>query len=178
MSSDILVLVQLNDRIQKFLPTICTVNIAGPKQYSFTITELIEAEQRMETGTPEMTVVCLSLLLAMNRALRTVHVQNDSLMQCFAHRFLNPLTIDIGQVSEILLLSQYLSFKTSHRVGAGSLLAFVLLSGYGSHDGINGLLVGVIYIFITRKSAVYRLTQESGHIMLDITTCAFIDKNR
>jgi len=52
-----LVLIPLNDRFQNFFPTVSTVNIARPKHRSFTIPELIEAEQRMETGTPEMTVV-------------------------------------------------------------------------------------------------------------------------
>ena len=55
---DIPVLISLHDRVQNLFPTIGTVDVAGSKQYTFTITELIEAEQRMKTGTPEMTIVC------------------------------------------------------------------------------------------------------------------------
>ena len=55
---DILALVPLNDRFQNFLPTISAVDITRAQQDAFTIPELIEAEQRMETGTPAMTVVC------------------------------------------------------------------------------------------------------------------------
>ena len=51
------VLVSLDDRVQNFLPTISAVNITRAQQDAFTIPELIEAEQRMKTGTPEMTVV-------------------------------------------------------------------------------------------------------------------------
>ena len=51
------VLVSLDDRFQNFLPTISAVNITRAQQDAFTIPELIEAEQRMETATPEMAVV-------------------------------------------------------------------------------------------------------------------------
>ena len=51
------VLVSLDDRFQNFLPTISAVNITRAQQDAFTIPELIEAEQRMETGTAEMAVV-------------------------------------------------------------------------------------------------------------------------
>ena len=59
-------------------------------------------------------------------------------MRCFAYRFLNPIAIDRWQAGEILLLRQDICFKTSHRVGAGSLFAFVFFPGDRSHDGING----------------------------------------
>ena len=54
---DILALVPLNDWVQKFFPAVSAVNIAGAEQFAFTITPLVEAEQWMETGTAEMTVV-------------------------------------------------------------------------------------------------------------------------
>ena len=60
MNSDLLilfVLVSLDDRFQNFLPTISAVNITRAQQDAFTIPELIEAEQRMETGTAEIAVV-------------------------------------------------------------------------------------------------------------------------
>ena len=44
---------------------------------TFAIPELAITEQRMKTGAIEMTVVGLSLLITIYRALRTVHVQND-----------------------------------------------------------------------------------------------------
>ena len=55
--SILLILVSLDDRFQNLFPTISTMDITRAKQHSFTIPELIEAEQWMETGTPEMTVV-------------------------------------------------------------------------------------------------------------------------
>ena len=48
------VLISLDDRFQNFLSTISAVNITRAQQDAFTIPELIEAEQGMETGTAEM----------------------------------------------------------------------------------------------------------------------------
>jgi len=53
-----LVLIPVNDRLYQLPPTVGTVNIARPKHRSFTIPELIEAEQRMKTGTSEMAIIC------------------------------------------------------------------------------------------------------------------------
>ena len=55
---DILVLVPVNDWFKQFFPTVGTVNVARPEQHSFTIPKLIEAEQRMKTGTSEMSIIC------------------------------------------------------------------------------------------------------------------------
>tara|TARA_B100001245_G_scaffold211492_1_gene176184 strand:+ start:184 stop:588 length:405 start_codon:yes stop_codon:yes gene_type:complete len=93
--SDILASVPLNNRFQKFFPSVSAMDIAGAEQDTLTITPLVEAKQRMETATPEMTVIGGPFLFAMYRALRTVQVQNDSSMRCLVHCFLNPLAIDL-----------------------------------------------------------------------------------
>ncbi len=56
--SDVFILISFDDWFQNFFPPISTVDITGAKQHSFTIPELIETEQRMETIASEMTVIC------------------------------------------------------------------------------------------------------------------------
>ena len=61
----------------------------------------------------------------MYRAFWTVCVKNDLLMGSYTRRFFNPRAIIIWEVSEILMLRQDICFKTSHRLGTGSLFALV-----------------------------------------------------
>ena len=65
---DIFIFIPFHYRRQKFLPAISDVDFTGAKQHSFTVAELIEAEQRMEAIAAEMTVICPAFLLAVYRA--------------------------------------------------------------------------------------------------------------
>ena len=92
------VLVSLDDRVQNFLPTISAVNITRAQRDAFTIPELIEAEQRMETGTAEMTVVGRPFLCPMYRALRTVQVENDSRVRRDSQGFFGPESYFVSRI--------------------------------------------------------------------------------
>src|ERR1039458_4479400 len=63
---------------QNLMPAIGGMNVAGSKGASFQIAELVEDEQRMVAGAPEVAVVGRVLLIAETRADTGVHVQHDS----------------------------------------------------------------------------------------------------
>ena len=75
---------------------------------------------------------------------------------------------------EILPLGQELRFKTPHRVDAGGLLVGRLFPGNRAQHGINRETLGVIDIFIPRKTAVDGLAQQSRHSMLDVTAATLV----
>jgi hypothetical protein len=62
-------------RLQHFRPAIRAVDIAGTQAAPLQITELVEHEQRVQAPRPEMTIPRRSLLIAVDRVLRAVHVR-------------------------------------------------------------------------------------------------------
>src|SRR5262245_6105513 len=65
-------------RLQHRAPAFGAMSVARPQGAAFQVAELIEYEQRMVTGTAEMAVPGRALLLAMGRALGTIHVEDDA----------------------------------------------------------------------------------------------------
>ena len=107
-------------------------------RYYFTISELIEAEQRMETDTPEITIVSLSLLLAIYRAFELFGSKMICWWGALPIAFWIHVPLLYGKFTEILLLCQYICFKTSYRVGADGLIILAIFPGDRPHDRVNG----------------------------------------
>ena len=88
----------------------------------FAVPELVEAKERMIAHTAEVAVMRRSLLLPIERALGTVHVQDDSLVPGSHHSLVYLSGIQMPQPTQILLADKDLGLKLAHRVGAGCLL--------------------------------------------------------
>jgi len=71
--------VPVHNRGQELPPTVSAGDVALAQPRAFTVTALVEAEQRVLADTPVVAVVLGALLLARYRALRTNQVQEETL---------------------------------------------------------------------------------------------------
>jgi hypothetical protein len=60
------------------------VDVAGPERTPFQVAGLVEDEQRVQALRLEVAVPGGALLIAMNEALGTVHVECDNLRGCLS----------------------------------------------------------------------------------------------
>ena len=68
IEADLPFLLSFHHRLQDIAPTVGTVYVTGTKGAALQVAELVEQEKWVIAGTPEVTVVGRSLLLAMGRA--------------------------------------------------------------------------------------------------------------
>ena len=54
------------------------MGVAGPKETTLQVAELVEQEERVIAGAAEVAIPVSAFLLAVGRALGTVHVENDA----------------------------------------------------------------------------------------------------
>ena len=79
------------------------MDVAWPENCAFTVSELIETEQRVIAHALEMTVVGCFFLIAVHRTLRTVNVQNHPLMDSAGHSSFYPPGIKQGKSLEVIV---------------------------------------------------------------------------
>ena len=85
--------VALHDRLDEFLPPIGAMDVAWPENCSFTVSELVEAKQRVKAHALEMTVVGRTLLLTMHLTLGAIDVQDNAPVDCLGYTTFYPFDI-------------------------------------------------------------------------------------
>ena len=83
-------------RLQHRAPVIGAVDVAGAQHGPFEVAKLVEDEQRVVAGTPEMAVVGRAFLLAMGGADAAVHIQHDHVGRSAGMNRVDPLPREIG----------------------------------------------------------------------------------
>ena len=84
-------------RLQHRAPAFSAMNVAGPQDAALQVAELVEDEERMVAGAAEVPVPGRALLLAIGRALGTVHVEDDAVWRSPHMHAVDP---GAGQVPE------------------------------------------------------------------------------
>jgi hypothetical protein len=96
------------------------MDVSGPQGAALQIAKLVEHEERVIAGAPEMAVVGATLLFAVSRAFARIHVQHDNLrLAPLVHR-VDPLARQVGEGSEVLQPHQPLGLEAAHLAGRGS----------------------------------------------------------
>ena len=106
-------------RPQDIFPAIGAVHIAGAQRTPLQFAELVEHEQGMQALRLEMAVPGRSLLIAMHRAFRAVHVQRDDLRRPPVMHRVDPATRQIDQHREVVRLGQHLGLEPAHGASRG-----------------------------------------------------------
>ena len=136
------------------------MDVASPENCPFTVSELIETEQRVIAHALEMTVVGCFFLIAVHRTLRTVNVQNHPLMDSAGHSSFYPPGIKQGKSLEVILLSKQFGLKPTHLACAGGISLRTLPSHQDSHSWVLGKAVGIIGVVVSCEAAVNGLSQQ------------------
>jgi len=103
--------VAVHDRLERIIPAIGAVHIAGTQHAAFQIAELIEHEQRVVAGALVMTVPDAVLLFAMGRAHARIHVEHDAAGRSAAMHKVDPLAGQVGKSRKVLVCSKPLRLK-------------------------------------------------------------------
>ena len=90
------------------------MHVAWPKRASFQVSELVEHEERMVTGTLEVSVPRAPLLIAMRWADAGIHIQHDALARTVPGDLVDPMTREIGERCEVFSPYQPVRFEPSH----------------------------------------------------------------
>jgi len=136
-------------------------DIAGAQRSPLKIAKLIEHEQRVVAGEAEMAVVGCTLLLAMGRADRAIHIQHDQLRRLSLMNPVDPDTREIGQGDKVVIRGQQFCLELAHLAGRCAATLDGLAADDPAHRGIAPEPVGIVDILVSCQSAIDRLSQEA-----------------
>ena len=122
----------------KLFPAIGTTDVAWSENRSFTVSELVEAEQRVIANAFEVSIIRCFFLLAMHGTLRTVDIQNHPLVDSVGHSTFYPLDIQPLKALQVILLGEQFCFEPAHFTSAGSFLLRAFPAHHYSHGSILG----------------------------------------
>jgi hypothetical protein len=136
------------------------VHVARTQRTPFQIAELVEHEQRVIAGAPEMAVVGAAFLFAVGRAFARIHVEHDDPRPTpLVHR-LDPLARQIGEGGEVLRPHQPLGLEAPHLADRGAPTHRCVAADHPAHRRIAAQPIGVVHILVTSQPAEYRLPQQ------------------
>jgi len=144
--------------LQYSLPVVGTGDIATAQQRSLNIPVLIEEEQRVVALTFEVAVVGRAFLLAIGRADRAVHVEDQLAGWTPLADSVHPFAGHRQERVEVVRVAQHVCLKTGHLARGGSVPIHGTPSDDVTHDGIDPQPFGVVDIFIACQAAVDGLT--------------------
>ena len=155
-------------RLQHRAPAFGAMSIARPQDAALQVAELVEDEQRVVTGTAEVPVPGRALLLAMGRALVTVHVEDDAVWR---PPLMHPVDRGAGQVRErreVRLARQPLGLEAAHLAGRGRRTLHTLPADDGAHHRIAGEPLGIVDVFVAGEPAADGLAQQPRQMVSDV----------
>ena len=161
-------------RLQHFLPAVGAVDIAGTQGAPLQIAELVEHEERMQALRLEMTIPRRSLLIAMHRAFRAVHVQSDDLRRSLVVYRVDPTARQFDQRPEVLGPGQHLGLEPTHGTGRGRAVLDCAAADKLAHHRIAAEPVGVVDVLVAGEPREDRLAQQPGETMSPVPARARI----
>gem|GEM_PF-2606171 len=150
-----------NDGVEDVPPAIGAVDVAMAQGAAFQHAELVEQKVGVVAGAVEMPVPGRALLIAMGGADRAVHVQHDVLQPVTVMELVDPLPVQVGQRRPVLGQGQRLGLEPPHLRRRGSLRIDSPAAHDLTHHGIEGQLVGVVYILVPGQSPEHRLPEKA-----------------
>ena len=102
-----------------------------------------------------MTVVGCSFLLPIHGALRVVHIQDDSLVACPRYGMVYPLSIQLPQSSQVILVNEHFSLKPAQGIGAGRLLLQGAATNHRLRSGTSSQPWCIIGVLVSHQASIY-----------------------
>ena len=121
---------------------------------------LVEQQQRVVADRLEVSVVGTAFLLAMDRTLGGVHVQNDPLGVVERFRLPDQLSVQRHQPQQVLFARRHLRLEAVQRRGQGRTAIPDLLRTHQPKRRIDRNPLGVVEVLVARQAAVDRLPQQ------------------
>ena len=122
----------------------------------------VEQKQRVVADRLEVSVVGTAFLLAMDRTLGGVQVQNDPLGVVERFRLPDQLSVQRHQPQQVLFARQHLRLEAVQRRGQGRTAIPDLLRTDQPKRRIDRNPLGVVEVLVASESAVDRLPQQIG----------------
>ena len=153
---------------QKFFPGVGAMHVAGPKLRRQAVALAVEQQQRMITGGLEVIVVGALLLLAVDRDLGGIHIQNHPSGRIDAFHSADQFAVDPCQTGEVLLPGQHLGLEGLQPGRQGGPALPDLLRADEPEGRILAQPLRVVDILVTSQAAVDRLPQQVGEGKLGV----------
>lgn len=138
-----------NYGVENITPAIGAVDVAMAQGAAFQHPELVEQKVGVIAATVEMAIPGGPFTVAMGRADRAVHVQNDVLQPVTVMEPVDPLPVQVGQRGTVPGQSQRLGLEPSHLRCRGRLCIDRSAADNLAHDRIAGETVGVVDILVS-----------------------------
>ena len=135
------------------------MDVPVAKQGAFQVSVLVETKRRVVAGAFKVTVVRRAFLMAVGLAHRAIHVQDDPVIGLTLPQRVDPFARYLCQGIRVAPLREHLSLKPAHLAGRGSGVFPGPPADQLPHRWINSQSFGIIGIFVTGQTAVYRLTK-------------------
>jgi hypothetical protein len=150
------------------------VNVPWPKHSPLHVAQLVENEQGMVAGAPEVAVEDGAFLLAEGWAVGAVHVEHQPPEPGALMNPVNPKAGEVSQCFQILFGGEHPSLETGHLARRGSKPQGVPVPNKCSHGGVKPETLRIIHIFIPSEPSKNRLPKKGNELMLDVFAQAIL----
>jgi hypothetical protein len=150
------------------------VHIAGTQGAPLQVAKLVEHEQRVQALRLEVTVPHCSLLIAVNRTLRTVHVEGNGLRRAPVMHGVDPTARQVRQGIEVLVRRQHSRLKPTHGACRGRTMLHRPPANELPHHRITAEPISIIDVFISSQARENGLAQKAREAVAAILSRARI----
>ena len=136
------------------------------------IAVLIEHEDGVVADAAKIAVIRGALLVAMNRALRTVDVEDQRRRSTPSLNPLDPRAVQAHQRCEVSRVAQDASLEPAHLALAGRVAIPRAATNDAAHDRVARQSVGVVHVLIAGQAPEYGLPEQGEKRVMRIPTRA------
>ena len=165
-------------RLQHQAPVLGAMDVAGPEPAALQIAELVEHEQRVVTGAAEVTVPDRAFLLAVGRALGTVHVEDDAVGRLAFVHAVDPSARQIRQGLQVGVGRQPLGLEAAHLAARSGRTIETLTADDRPHGWVAGEPLGVVDILVAGEPPEYRLPKQPGQRVARVLAASAFEELR
>jgi len=152
------------------------VDVAGPEPAALQIAVLIEHEQRVVAGAAEVTVPDRAFLLAVGRALGTVHVEDDAVGRLAFVHAVDPSARQIRERLQVGVGRQPLGLEAAHLAARSGRTIETLTADDRPHRGVAGEPLGVVDILVAGEPTEHRLAKQPAQCVARVLAAAALEE--
>ena len=170
--ADLPFLVALDDRLQHVAPFVGAMHVPGAKGAALQVAE--QQEQRVIAGAGEMAVAGRALLLAMGRADRAVHVENDPLRWVAVMNPVDPDARKVSERGEVVIVGEELGLEPAHLADRCAATFNGRAADDPAHRGIAPEPAGVVHVLVSGEASIDGLAEQTDDAVPDVLAGAVV----